>query len=71
MLLDTGNPGTSLEIIPASHSNIARFLNSANLDRDCKNKSFKNNVSLFRTSYEGKVTAIMYTNRRIDQGEEL
>ena len=31
-LLKTNSKSTSLEIVPEHHSNIARFLNSANLD---------------------------------------
>ena len=30
-LLNTGNKATTLEIVPETYSNIARFLNSANL----------------------------------------
>ena len=71
-LLETDSKNSSLEIIPEYNSNIARFLNSANFDIDDKDiRSFKNNVSVFRTSFNGKVVAIMHTNRRVKEKEEL
>ena len=71
-LLETNNKATSLEIVPETHSNIARFLNDANFgNTDRKEINKKNNVSVFRTSVKGKITAIMYANRIIKAGEEL
>ena len=75
-LLKTNNKSTSLEIVPEYHSNIARFLNSANLDKDLDKvdkaeKKFRNNVDVFRANFEGKVIAVLHTNRRITAGEEL
>ena len=47
-LLKTSSKDSTLEIIPQYHSNISRFLNSANYDATCKNISLKNNVSVIR-----------------------
>ena len=71
-LLKTDHKSSSLEIVPEYHSNIARFLNSANLDEvDKTERKFRNNVEVFRADYNGEVIAVLYTNRKISAGEEL
>lgn len=71
-LLKTNSKSTSLEIVPEHHSNIARFLNSANFDEvDGDERGLRNNVSVFRGNLKGKVVAVMFTNRETQVGEEL
>ncbi len=72
--MKTDDKSTSLEIVPEKHTNIARFLNTANYDNikiDKKLVKHQNNVSVFKTVVEGKLTVIMHTNREIVAGEEL
>jgi len=69
MLLDTGDPKTSLIIDPTKNGNIARFFSGIN------NISFvarrKANVRTRRFVYEGKCRVLLFTSKRVEPGDEL
>ena len=70
--METHSKSTSLEIVPEFNSNIARFLNTANLDeKEAQKRKLLNNVSVSIVAFEGAVTAIMFTNRKVKAHEEL
>ena len=69
ILLDSGDPKTSLIIDPTNAGNIARFLSGVN------NKSLvskrKANVRTRRFCLDGKLHVVLFTSRRIETGESL
>ena len=69
ILLETGDPKTSLIIDPTKKSNIARFLSGVN------NKSVesrrKANVRTRRFALDGKSRVVLFTSRQISAGESL
>lgn len=69
VLLDTGDPQTSLIIDPTRAGNIARFLSGIN-NRSLLSKR-KANVRTRRFMMDGKVHVCLFTSRRVDAGEIL
>ena len=70
--METHSKSTSLEIVPEFNSNIARFLNSANLnEKDLQKRKLLNNVRVSIVAFEGAVATIMFTNRKVKAREEL
>lgn len=69
ILLDTGDPKTSLIIDPTRISNIARFLSGVN-NRSFKSKR-KANVRTRRFVVDGKSRVVLFTSRDIKEGESL
>jgi len=69
VLLDTGDPETSLIIDPTMQGNIARFLSGVN-NRSLLSKR-KANVRTRRFIYMGKVHVCLFTSRRVEAGEIL
>lgn len=69
VLLDTGDPETSLIIDPTSVGNIARFLSGVN-NRSLMSKR-KANVRTRRFFVDGKVHIVLFTSRQVEAGEIL
>jgi len=69
VLLDTGDPKTSLIIDPTRAGNIARFLSGIN-NRSLMSKR-KVNVRTRRFFMDGKVHICLFTSRRVEAGEIL
>lgn len=69
VLLDTGDPQTSLIIDPTHAGNIARFLSGIN-NRSLLSKR-KANVRTRRFQDNGKVHVCLFTSRRVEAGEIL
>eukprot|EP00584_Thalassiosira_punctigera_P006741 CAMPEP_0172541594 /NCGR_PEP_ID=MMETSP1067-20121228/12375_1 /TAXON_ID=265564 ORGANISM="Thalassiosira punctigera, Strain Tpunct2005C2" /NCGR_SAMPLE_ID=MMETSP1067 /ASSEMBLY_ACC=CAM_ASM_000444 /LENGTH=1391 /DNA_ID=CAMNT_0013327663 /DNA_START=90 /DNA_END=4262 /DNA_ORIENTATION=- len=69
VLLDTGDPKTSLIIDPTCAGNIARFLSGIN-NRSLLSKR-KVNVRTRRFFMDGKVHVCLFTSRRVEAGEIL
>merc|ERR1712062_952037 len=69
MLLDTGNPKTSLIIDPTRVGNVARFLSGIN---NLSNKSKrKANVRTRRFAIDGKCLVALFTAKKIDIDYQL
>lgn len=69
MLLDTGNPKTSLIIDPTRAGNVARFLSGIN---NLSNKSKrKANVRTRRFAIDGKCLVALFTAKKIDIDDQL
>jgi len=69
VLLDTGDPETSLIIDPTRVGNTARFLSGIN-NRSLMSKR-KANIRTRRFFMDGKVHVCLFTSRRIEAGETL
>lgn len=69
ILLDTGDPKTSLIIDPTHVSNIARFFSGVN-NRSLKSRR-KANVRTRRFAIDGKSRVVLFTSRLIQAGESL
>jgi hypothetical protein len=69
ILLETGDPKTSLIIDPTRISNIARFLSGVN-NRSLKSRR-KANVRTRRFVVDGKSRVALFTSRQIEAGESL
>jgi len=69
ILLETGDPKTSLIIDPTRISNIARFLSGVN-NRILKSRR-KANVRTRRFVIDGKSRVALFTSRQIEAGESL
>lgn len=69
ILLDSGDPKTSLIIDPTNAGSIARFFSGVN------NKSIvskrKANIRTRRFCLDGKLHVILFTSKRIEPGERL
>lgn len=69
ILLDTGDPKTSLIIDPTNISNFARFLSGVN-NKNLKSKR-KANVRTRRFVLDGKARIVLFTSRQVQAGESL
>lgn len=69
VLLDTGNPQTSLIIDPTRAGNIARFLSGIN-NRSLLSRR-KRNVRTRRFEMDGKMHVCLFTCRSVEAGETL
>jgi len=69
MLLDTGNPKTSLIIDPSNIGNIARFLSGVN--NRCFSSKRKANVRTRRFELDGKSRVVLFTSKTVDIGDKL
>ena len=69
VLLDTGDPKTSLILDPTRAGNWARFLSGIN-NRSLMSKR-KANVRTRRFFIDGKVRVCLFTSRRVEAGEIL
>ena len=69
VLLDSGDPKTSLIIDPTDAGNIARFLSGVN-NRSLMSKR-KANVRTRRFFMDGKIHVALFTSRRVEAGEVL
>lgn len=69
VLLDTGDPKTSLIIDPTRAGNISRFLSGIN-NRSYESKR-KANVRTRRFFVDGKVHVCLFTSRQVEKGEIL
>ncbi len=69
ILLETGDPKTSLIIDPTKISNIARFLSGVN-NRSLESRR-KANVRTRRFALDGKSRVALFTSRNINAGESL
>lgn len=69
VLLDSGDPSTSLIIDPTRVGNFARFLSGIN---NCKIESKRKiNVRTLRFVMDGKLRVCLFTSRRVEEGETL
>ena len=69
IILDTGEPKTSLIIDPTNAGNIARFLSGVNnMSLVSKRKA---NVRTRRFCFNGRMRVALFTSRRIEPGERL
>lgn len=69
MLLDTGDPKTSLIIDPTRRGNIARFLSGINNRSHMSRR--KANVRTRRFSYEGKCRIVLFTSKQLEPKDTL
>jgi hypothetical protein len=69
-LLCTGNPATSLNVVPDKHSNVARFFSGINNAR-ADSKVRQQNLRTMRCQVEGQALVLLYTKRNIKKGEPL
>ena len=69
-LLCTGNPSSSLVVVPYEHANVARFFNGIN--NSVKNsKRTRQNVRTIRCQVNGQATVLLFTKRLVKKGEIL
>ena len=66
LLLRGQSDRSTLEVIPRTSSNIARFLNSVG-----QRSKYKQNAMSVWAEVEKQMTILIYTTRRIKVGEEL
>ena len=69
-LMCSGNPDSSLVVIPYVWANVARFFNGIN-NSQVGSKTQKQNVRTMRCQVDGKATVLLYTKRSIKKGETL
>merc|ERR1712174_107145 len=69
MLLDTGDPKTSLIIDPSRTGNIARFLSGVNNSSHASKR--KANVRTRRFDLNGKNRVVLFTSKAVEAGEQL
>ena len=69
-LMCSGNPNTSLVVVPYVFANVARFFNGIN-NSQVGSKQLKQNVRTMRCQVDGKATVLLYTKRKIKRGETL
>ena len=69
LLVDTGNPDTTLFIDPSEVGNAARFLNGIN--NRCEQSRRNANVRSRRFEYCGQCRILLYTVRRVKAGDFL
>jgi hypothetical protein len=69
MLLETGNPKTSLIIDPSKKGNLARFLSGVNNSSHESRK--KINVRTRRFAVDGECRVVLFSSRKIVAGERL
>ena len=60
----------SLNVVPLSFSNVARFFNGIN-NNEKGSKSVKQNLRSMRCQVKGKATVLLYTKRAVKKGEPL
>jgi hypothetical protein len=69
MLLETGNPKTSLIIDPSNSGNLARFLSGVN--NSSHESRRKINVRTRRFMVDGECRVVLFSSRKILKGERL
>ena len=69
-LLSTGNPLTTLNIVPETHANVARFFNGIN-NSVVGSKKKVQNMQTIRCQIDGKATVLLFTKRNVKKGEQL
>ena len=69
-LLCSGNPNSSLVVIPYVWANVARFFNGIN-NSQVGSKTKKQNIRTMRCQVDGKATVLLYTKRNIKKGDTL
>jgi len=69
-LLCTDSPSTTLNVVPETHANVARFFNGINNSvKDSKKKV--QNMQTIRCQIDGKATVLLFTKRNVKKGEQL
>ena len=69
-LLCTGNPNSSLVVVPYEHANVARFFNGIN-NSVKDSKRTQQNVRTMRCQVNGQATVLLFTKRLVKKGEIL